>query len=61
MERLKSDLRNCKMCSHKKMNISELCYYCANKQSEHYMENIKDDTLMWNCKGGNARGKCNLN
>lgn len=55
MARLKSDLRNCKMCSHKKTDIKNLCYYCSNKQSEHYMEQIKDDTLMIKCKGGNTK------
>ncbi len=28
----------------------------ADRQSEHYMENIKDDTLMHHCKGGNLKG-----
>ena len=54
MARLKSDLRPCKWCSHKKMDIENLCYYCSNRQSEHYLEQIKDDTLMRHCKGGNS-------
>lgn len=55
MARLKSDLRNCKFCSHKKADIKNLCYYCSNRQSEHYMEHIKDDTIMHHCKGGNCK------
>lgn len=55
MARLKSDLRSCKLCSHKKTDIENLSYYCSNRQSEHYLEKIKDDTLMHHCKGGNAK------
>lgn len=55
MARLKNDLRNCKFCSHKKADIENLCYYCSNRQSEHYLEKIRDDTLMRHCKGGNCR------
>ena len=44
MARLKNELRNCKFCSHKKTDIENLCYYCSNKQSEHYLE--KEAALM---------------
>lgn len=54
MARLKNDLRNCKYCSHKKVDIKNLGYYCSNRQSEHYLEQFKDDTDMKHCKGGNA-------
>ena len=57
MARLKNDLRACKYCSHKKSDISNLCYYCANIESEHYLEEIKDDTEMHFCKGGNSKNK----
>lgn len=60
MARLKSDLRCCKLCSHRKMDIKNLCYFCSNRNSEHYMEKIKDDSLMRQCKGGNAIRK-NIN
>lgn len=59
MARLKNDLRTCKYCSHKKADIENLCYYCANKLSDHYLEKIRDDTLMHNCKGGNCRNMYN--
>lgn len=55
MARLKKDLRNCKYCNYKKCDIENLCYYCDNRQSEHYLEKIKDDTIMRFCKGGNTR------
>lgn len=42
MARLKNELRNCKFCSHKKTDIENLCYYCSNRQSEHYLEKIKE-------------------
>lgn len=57
MARLKSDLRSCKMCSHRKMDFKNLCYYCSNRQSEHYLESIKDDDVMIRCKGGNAKNR----
>lgn len=57
MARIKSDLRCCKYCSHRKVDIANLSYYCSNRQSEHYLENIIDDTLMHHCKGGNAKLK----
>lgn len=53
----KTELRNCKFCNHKKPDIKHLCYYCANRQSEHYLELIKDDTIMRHCKSGNAKGE----
>ena len=46
MARIKSDLRCCIYCSHRKVDIANLSYYCSNRQSEHYLENIKDETLM---------------
>ena len=55
MARVKSDLRCCKYCSHRKVDIANLSYYCSNRQSDHYLENIIDDTLMHHCKGGNAK------
>nr|DAE65662.1 MAG TPA: hypothetical protein [Caudoviricetes sp.] len=55
MTRLKSELRCCKNCSYRKTDIKNLSYYCANQLSEHYLERIKDDTLMHQCKGGNAK------
>lgn len=55
MARLKSELRSCKNCSYRKTDIINLCYYCANQLSEHYLEQIKDDMLMHKCKGGNAK------
>lgn len=54
MARLKSDMRNCKYCSHKKPDIKNLCYYCDNRKSEHYLEKIVDDTMIRFCKGGNC-------
>lgn len=59
MARIKVDLRCCKWCSYLKPDIENLCYWCSNKRSEHYMESIKDDTLMHQCKGGNAKLKYN--
>lgn len=50
MARVKSDLRCCKYCSHRKVDIANLSYYCSNRQSDHYLENIIDDTLMHHCK-----------
>ena len=55
MARIKNDMRNCKFCSHKKPDIKNLCYYCSNPNSEHYLEKIADDTLIRWCKGGNAK------
>lgn len=55
MARLKNDLRNCKHCSYKKTDLKNLCYYCGNRQSEHYLEKIEDDTIMRSCKGGNCK------
>lgn len=57
MARIKSDLRCCIYFSHRKVDIANLSYYCSNRQSEHYLENIKDETLMHHCKGGNAKLK----
>ena len=55
MVRVKSDVRSCKYCSHKKPDIQNLCYYCANRQSEHYLEKIRDDENMKWCKSGNCK------
>lgn len=55
MARLKSELRNCKWCSHRKIDIENLCYYCSNEKSEHYLTSIRDDDGMIWCKGGNAK------
>ena len=38
MARIKSDLRCCIYCSHRKVDIANLSYYCSNRQSEHYLE-----------------------
>ena len=57
MARVKTDLRSCKFCSYKKTDIEHLCYYCSNRQSEHYLEQIKDDAAMKQCKGGNCKRK----
>ncbi len=59
MARLKEDLRNCKYCSHKKPDLPNLGYYCSNRQSEHYLEKFKDDTVMHFCTGGNIRNRKN--
>lgn len=55
MARLKNDLRSCELCSHRKMDIENLCYYCSNRQSEHFLESIRNITSMHQCKGGNAK------
>lgn len=55
MSRKKNDLRNCKYCSHKKPDVSNLGYYCANRNSNHYLEEFKDDTVMQFCIGGNTK------
>lgn len=55
MARLKSELRNCKYCNYKKIDVENLGYYCGNRKSEHYLEEIKDDTVMQFCKSGNAK------
>lgn len=43
-----------------KVHIKDI-YYCSNRQSDHYLENIIDDTLMHHCKGGNAKLEKKLN
>lgn len=47
--------RPCKPCSHKKMDLTNVCYFCNNPKSEHYLEKIYDDTQQRFCKGGNAK------
>lgn len=59
MASIKNVLRNCKYCSHKKMYLRKCCYYCDNKNSEHYLEVFRDDTVMHYCKGGNAKNERN--
>lgn len=55
MAAIKTALRSCRYCTHRKMAISSMSYYCANARSEHYLEKIVDDTEMKMCKGGNAK------
>ncbi len=55
MAHIHNAMRPCKPCSYKKMRLAKLCYYCSNIQSEHYLEDIKDDTVIRSCKGGNAK------
>lgn len=55
MAAVKKALRSCEYCTHRKIAISSMSYYCANIRSEHYLEKIKDYTEIRECKGGNAK------